>query len=518
MRFPALNVYKKETLLPVKMNRPFLFLVIILTLWGLIGRSTPARAQEYPSEDVGEIIQGFEGDVPEDDTYQDLIQGFEDDAADDSKTPLAEDDLLQGFEDEPDEPAIPKAKVSDQESSWRLDGELVFTSVYNISENAKDPWKGFTMLRPEMELTLKNRFSDKWQGQIGARGFYDLIYGLRGRDKYTAEVLDDYESELELKDTFIQGSLSERMDVKLGRQIVVWGTLDNLRVNDVLNPLDLRLPGLIDIDDLRLPVTMGKLDYYFGNWNLAAMAIPEVRFSKRPVFGSDFYPFKTPAPPEEIPDDGLDNLQYGAALTGVFSGWDLGFYGARIYADQPYGEVVYSGSPGQMVQKHARIMMLGSAANLALGNWLLKAEAAWLDGLRYTLAPGVEYDRFDLGLGVEYSGFSETTISVEAANRHILDFDAQLEQPPEYNRENQFQWRFRITRDFINDTLTLNLLAGSFGEKVQDGTFERLDARYDITDAVSIRGGVILYQIGDTGRYQNIDNTDRLFLEFKYSF
>ena len=37
--------------------------------------------------------------------------------------------------------------------------------------------------------------------------------------------------------------------------------LDNLRVTDVLNPMDLRVPGLTDIDDLRLPVTMIKLDY-----------------------------------------------------------------------------------------------------------------------------------------------------------------------------------------------------------------------------------------------------------------
>ena len=37
---------------------------------------------------------------------------------------------------------------------------------------------------------------------------------------------------------------------------------------DVLNPTDSREPGLIDIDDSRLPVTMTQLDYYTGDWNL----------------------------------------------------------------------------------------------------------------------------------------------------------------------------------------------------------------------------------------------------------
>jgi len=100
------------------------------------------------------------------------------------------------------------------------------------------------MLRPELELTLKKKFSDSWQGQISAWGYYDLVYSLQGRDNYTSEVLDSYEKELQLRDTFIQGSLTEKLDTKIGRQIVVWGALDNLRVTDVLNPLDLRVLGL----------------------------------------------------------------------------------------------------------------------------------------------------------------------------------------------------------------------------------------------------------------------------------
>jgi len=48
--------------------------------------------------------------------------------------------------------------------------------------------------------------------------------------------------------------------------------------------------------------------------------------------------------------------------------------------------------------------------------------------------------------------------------------------------------------------------------------FERLDAEYDLTDSVSIRGGIVMYQTGSTGRYQEVDGLDRLFLVCKYSF
>jgi hypothetical protein len=70
----------------------------------------------------------------------------------------------------------------------------------------------------------------------------------------------------------------------------------------------------------------------------------------------------------------------------------------------------------------------------------------------------------------------------------------------------------------INARNTLTLLASTFGIKADDGSFQRLDAEYDVTDAISIRGGVVFYQSGDKGTFKNIGDNDRLFLEFRYSF
>ncbi|CAB5082013.1 hypothetical protein D3OALGA1CA_292 [Olavius algarvensis associated proteobacterium Delta 3] len=499
------------------MNRA-LFIAGILIVMLCNFHADVSMGQENGDQNVDDIIEGFEDDASAGDDLEDLMQGFGDGSAEGSATTVEGDEFLEGFEEDVDGPRAETSAQEKQPPSWSLKGEFAVTSTYNFAPEATQPWQGFTMLRPELELTLKNRFSDRWQGQISARGFYDTIYVVRGRDEYTQQVLDDYESQLLLEDTFIQGSITDHLDTKIGRQIVVWGTLDNLRVTDVLNPLDLRQPGLTDIDDLRLPVTMVKFDYYFGNWDLSAMAIPEVRFSMLPVFGSDFYPFPIPRPPEGDPDEGFGNMQYAAAMTGVFSGWDIGFYWANIYADQSYAEPVSTGPPEQFVRNHPRTHMLGTAANLALGNWLLKAEVAGFNGLRYTNTPRIEYVRLDIGGGVEYSGFKEATLSLEMVNRHIFDYRRVLLLPPDEIRENEFQWSLRFMKDFMNDTLTLTLLASSFGIKADDGAFERLDAEYDVTDAMSIRGGVVFYQSGEKGLFQGIGASDRLFLVFTYSF
>jgi hypothetical protein len=452
---------------------------------------------------------------------EDFLGGFEEDTPGEDGTPVGErDEFLGGFEEDAGEVGSEEEIVEEKPSPLRLDGEVTFTMIYNFSPDASFPWDGFSMVRPELQVSLKGKFSEGWQAEIGIRGFYDLVYVLRGPENYTRKVLDDYEKELEILDTFVQGRLTKKLDLKIGRQIVVWGPLFNLRVTDVLNPLDFRLPGLTDLDVLRLPVTMLKLDYFFGNWDLSGMWIPEIRFSKRPVFGSDFYPFPVPMPPEEDPDNGFqfDDAEWAVSLVGTFSGWDIGVYWAYVYEDQPHMVLVSPGPPERRVRKHARIHMLGTAGNVALGNWLLKGEVALFEGLKYTNTPGADYFRLDVGGGFEYTGFHETIVSLEAVNRHIFDYDPLLELPGDEVDENEFQWSFRFVRDFMNDTLTLFVVASTFGVKADDGAFERLALEYDITDAVAVMGGVVFYQSGDKGRFKDVSQNDRLFLDLRYSF
>jgi hypothetical protein len=78
-------------------------------------------------------------------------------------------------------------------------GELELAITYNFAHEAPPPgktdWRGLSMLQPELGLTLKKMFSESWQGQISAWGSYDLVYFLRGKDNYTREVLNSYETE-----------------------------------------------------------------------------------------------------------------------------------------------------------------------------------------------------------------------------------------------------------------------------------------------------------------------------------
>ena len=497
----------------------FSFMVLITCL---VLPQSP-RSQDDPNPN--QISSGFEDDEKSDDEMQEVMEGFDKEAgAEKSSGGLKEDEILEGFEEDKEEKAYVDSEKQYLPSYLNLDGYFKLGSSYNLfshtATGTDTNWQGLSRLRTEIMLELDVEFSDFWQARVAGHGFYDFAYRIRGRNNFTDEVLDDYENELEFDEVWLQGSLAKSFDLKTGRQFVVWGKSDNIRITDVLNPLNLREPGLTDIENLRLPVTMTKLDYYFSGLNLSGIVIHEVRYNKNPVFGSDFFPAPQPLPSKERPKEGFDinNTQFAAALHGIFRGWDASLYGAYIFDQTAHFDTDTVGPPPELKLKHAPLKMAGAAFNIARGNWLFKTEAAYFDGIRFFNGGGKDYKRIDALAGAEYSGFTNMTISLEFADRHIINYDNQLKDDPDITEKDEFISALRITKTYLNDTLTLTMLAQTFGVTGDDGAFQRFTAEYDWTDSIEITGGVVFYQSGDLIRFNNVGKNDRLYFEIKYNF
>ena len=166
---------------------------------------------------------------------------------------------------------------------------------------------------------------------------------------------------------------------------------------------------------------------------------------------------------------------------------------------------------------HDRITMTGAAFNVALGSWLLKAEAAHFDGLRFFNLPDEEFARLDVMAGFEYVPVPDNTLSLEAAERMILDYQPELELEPDNARRNIVQWVLSYRADLLRQQLHAVVVAIFFGEKGDEGGIRRYSATYDLFEAFSIGGGVVTYHPGNTILDAVRDN-DRVFFETKYSF
>jgi hypothetical protein len=427
------------------------------------------------------------------------------------------DAVLGGFEDEAPAPA---AQTSDavSEQIWDLSGSVEMSGSVNYLSHRSDTgteYDGLQRLRNRANLQLDvNLPVADWKLRAEGWGFYDAAYAINGRGDYTDEVLDEYEWDAEVGEAWLAGGIGERVDVALGRQVVIWGRSESLRVLDVLNPLDNREPGRVDLEDIRRPVSMLNVKGYAGDWSAALIAIPEIRFDSNPVVGSDFFP-GTIELSERRPDH-FEDSELAVAVNGIFSGWDVSFHGAWFWNDLPRLDAPDGALlPERLV--HDRLWMVGSGGNYTRGSWLFKAELAYLDGLGF-FGVDDEKGRFDVLIGAEYYGITDTTFVVELVERHLFDHERAIRRTPNFTREDSQEIALRLSRNFWNDTLHATLVGIVLGLDARDGSIARFDLDYDVLDALTVGVGLLLYQQGDLPPLDAWADNDRIIFSAKWSF
>ena len=445
--------------------------------------------------------------------FDEELSGFGEDVADENL------DELSGFDDEVQDKDDEIAQVT-EESIFSLSGDVAFKTSAALLQHEVDGAKygGINQAQTSLYLQLDTKLSDDFKLRVSGDVFYDAIYDLHKSNEYNDDTLDAYKTQARFDDTYIQGKITNNLDLKVGRQIVVWGKSDSIRITDVINPIDNRLPGMTDIEDLRLSVAMAKLDYYLGAWNISAMMIGENRTMIEAPPRSEFFPVDKilPVAPANFAElitaeNSKENMQYAFGANGVFSGWDLSFYAADVL-DQKWHMDQATGT-----RQVSKVKMLGSAINIASGSWLVKSEVAYIRGVRYNTTLD-EKSRVDVLVGFDYMGIKDTVLSLEVANRHIFNYEVQMANAMDFVEKDEMQTAMRATRSFANDTINTTALVSMFGSSWENGGFARVWMEYDIMDALSSNVGVVEFIGGDKPLMEANKDNDRVFADVTYSF
>jgi len=403
-----------------------------------------------------------------------------------------------GFDDENIEVVVDNA----QTAKGILYGSIDIEAHHNISND-----KDLSSLKTLVDVIGEYKFDNGVKVNGNLKGYHDFVYDLENRT-----IPNGYENEINLNELNIELEISPNLDFKTGRQIVVWGKSDSIRITDILNPLDNRTPGLVDIKNLRLGRTMSKLDYYFDNLNLSVIALHENRFTKNSMQYSDFKPTEANKSTSK-PKDSLGNTGVALSLTGAFSGYDLGLYFADTYIDKPY--LVESNT---ILKYDNKSKMLGVAYNKAMGSYLLKTEIAHFDQVKYNGVSDAKA-RTDALLGVEYSGITDGSISYEVAVRKIHKYSSAINiKSNGYKPEEEIQQALRFNQSYLNQSLDLSAVLNLFGSHGQDGGSARVSLDYALDDQTSISGGVIDYIGGDNLTINAYKDNDRIFAKVSYLF
>lgn len=437
-------------------------------------------------------------------------------------TPLDVDAILQGFDTFPafsdkTTAVAPKQRQKNEADIISLSGSLSQHLFYSPKKHVTAAGyrvHGLRSLKTRLNLTADAILSDRWFATINSWMFYDAAYSSRGKEQFSSEMVENYEKEWEIGESFIKGRISSSLDISFGRQVVIWGKADLFRVNDMWNPSDNREPGLVDSHFNRLPLLMTKADYFPGDWQVSAIITHEYRHDKEPVFGSDFYPYNFKIPPFEYVENNIENSSYGIAASRCYTGLDVGFYAGSFLQD--YDLVGLTPEvPRRLV---SRLKMAGTALEKAAGQWLFKAETAIIDGLSYYSVADKDKTRFDTLIGLEYAGFQHTRLSLEMVNRHLFDYPQHLAERDDTPAKNSFIWAIRAARSFLRDRLGVVFLCYSGGIDFKKGSAQKLTLRYSLSDSLLVTCGVLLLQSGDTYLTRNIAENDTVFAQLKFTF
>jgi len=303
--------------------------------------------------------------------------------------------------------------------------------------------------------------------------------------------------------------------LRTGRQIIIWGQSDGIRITDNISPLDYSETITRDFDEIRMGVDAVNLKYAGDLGDLQLIWIPVYRDGEMPSADSPWYlggtGDRTLFSGSE-PDDPFRDGEAAARYALYLPGGDLAFSYFYTWNDFPG----YRPAMGEILEQvYDRVHILGAEFSKPLGEFVARAEAAWFIG---SLVQGfdndyftAEKDRIKWLAGLDWYPGGQWTLSVQYSQHHILNHKESLTE-----RDCQKTATFSLSKTLFREKLTLSAMA-FFDVSVQDG-LTRLSAEYEFMDSLSLFAGSDIFfgdREGNYGRYR--DNT-QVWTKIKYHF
>lgn len=321
------------------------------------------------------------------------------------------------------------------------------------------------------------------------------------------------ESELELRELFLDHYLGDAF-LRVGKQQIVWGQADGLRVLDVINPLSYREFILPDIEYRRIPLWSAMLEVPFQSGTAQFVWVPDATVTESTLPGATY---------SLIPDpfDGAGRLavnrpesfkdgDYGFRFSSFQNGWDLTANYLYHTVDDPLIRV----DPSRLTLEanYNRSHLLGFTASKPFGDFTLRSEVGFETEKRFSSPSSnrvFESEEISYVVGVDYSGLSDTLLSAQLFQSHRLEVDGEFDSTIE-------QMTLLVRRDFLNNTVNVEALA--IYDNQHKDSLVQLSSKYTWATNVVLHGGVD-YFFGDAqGQFGRFRDESRLELGVTLSY
>lgn len=344
-----------------------------------------------------------------------------------------------------------------------------FIDTYHAlrSESPNDWMSSRTRVRGE--LTME-------KGNSGAFLSTNLVYNSILKDRTGLQIREAY------------GYYSnEHWDIRAGRQIIVWGVADGLRLTDIISPMDYTEFLAQDYDDIRIPVGGLRARYSRQTWCLELVAIPVSSFFELPTGDSNPWSVGNLTIGDE-PSRKLSNMEFGGRLSFFLSNMDFSLSALRTWNKMP--EFVDG------VGQYRRLTMLGGDFSLPAGRFVIRGEfAEYLAGTNSSNAL----------LGLDWYAGNDWNLSAQYEHTYVSKGE----------HRNSGLATFRVSKDLLRNTLTLQSFA--YVDVTNGGVYNRFSADYAVNDQLHAIIGYDLFH-GDKGMFAIYRQNSEYWVKLKYSF
>jgi len=337
--------------------------------------------------------------------------------------------------------------------------------------------------------------------------------------------------DIELREAYFDKYIGNTF-LRLGKQQVVWGQADGLRVLDVINPLSFREFIIGDFEDRRVPLWMANAEVTAGTVTAQFLWIPDKTYDEIPPNDGTFAitsPRFVPQEPEGFtgnialdevrrPDRLIKDDDYGVRLNAFLGGWDVSLNYLYLFRDeQVFRREIVDAGDILIRPDFERSHLIGGTASNAFGKFTLRTELG-VSTNRFFLTEdpadldGVfETNEISYVIGVDYQFDADTFISAQVFQSYLTD------AAPGATRDDlDTTLSLLVTKEFMNDRVEIE---GLYLQSVNDGDGQfQIDASYELRSNLSLKVGADVFFGDHYGVFGQFDGTDRIRFGFEYGF
>lgn len=324
-----------------------------------------------------------------------------------------------------------------------------------------------------------------------------------------------------LREGYLSASAGD-FDLRLGKQLIVWGKADRLNPTDNLSPRDYTLP-VADDDDQRFGAYAARLDYHWRDWSLTTIWLPKFQANVIPLPQRRDLHFH-----EDMPDSQQAAIKL--ERSGGAVDWSLSYF----HGLDPNPDISLAGVGPRGIGlrlNHHRYRVLGGDVATVIGRYALRAEAA------YSLTedengddPFIKNPFFYLVAGGDRSFFETLNINLQYYFRHVSDYRDATHIADPYRRavalqqavianqadRDQHGLTYRIGEKWFNETLEAELAGVVSLSREEFVVKPKLSYAFDDHLKGSVGGN--LFGGEERAFYARVKDNSTVFAELKYSF